>query len=154
MCPAVVAPPKGTRCTRNFSDFSLSTGYTEKRSLHPFIPITFQIASNPSSNGQAKRWLSLWSPLESPMSRLTLPPSFLLTAALLTNLVVNSQSLTTTWHAYNQDQVEALSDTKACERYWNSSTSQSDRILGNNASSLAGFSKLRLWPGNVALLQS
>ena len=84
------------------------------------------------------------------MTLLALQPSFLFSAALLTNLcslIVKSQSLTTTWHAYNQDQVKALSDTKACERYWNSSTSQSARVLGNNESFAAGLSELRLWPG-------
>ena len=79
---------------------------------------------------------------------------FLFAATLFTNLclvAVNSRSLTTTWHAYNQDQVNTLSQDKACERYWNSSISKSSRNLGNDSSVL---SEARLWPGNVSLLCS
>lgn len=145
MYPANVAPPKGTR---DSSVFSLHM--VEKRSSSPIQKQSYShhISSNLISNKQAKRWLSLWSPQELPMTLLALQPSFLFTAALLINLCsLNSQSLTTTWHAYNQDQVKALSDTKACERYWNSSTSQSARVLGNNEGFAAGLSELRLWPG-------
>ena len=84
------------------------------------------------------------------------PPGFLIAATLFANLflvVVNSQSLTTTWHAYRQDLVKALSSIKACERYYNSSRPQSARVLENNNGSSAGLSELRLWPGKVALLR-
>ena len=106
--------------------------------------------SNYGSTKHPKRLLSLLSSLYRPIMPHILPPGFLFSATLFTTSCLrgNSQSLTSTWHAYNQDQVKALSSTKACERYYNSSTPEK-----NNTGFSAGLSELRLWPGKVALLQ-
>jgi hypothetical protein len=75
-------------------------------------------------------------------------PVYLLAATLFTNLcfvVVNSQHNSTTWHAYNQTQVDELSKTSACARFWNSTRSQSS----NGPTS--ALTEVRLWPGNVSL---
>lgn len=121
---------------------------------NPAGAVTF--GSNYSSTNQARRLHSLLSSFCRRMIPHVLPPGFSFSATLFTTLclvIVNSQSLTTTWHAYHQNHVKAKQSTKACERYYNSSRPQSALVLENNNGSSAGLSELRLWPGKVALLQ-
>ena len=119
-------------------------------------PQAVTFGSNYSSSNQAGRFHSLLSSFSRSMIPHTLPPGFLFSATLFTTLcsvIVNSQSLTTTWHAYHQNHVAEKANNKACERYYNSSRPQSAWVLGNNDGSSEGLSEVRLWPGKVALLR-
>ena len=98
---------------------------------------------------QANYCISLQKLLPRPtMASAISRPVFLLAATLFTHLcfvVVNSQHSSTTWHAYNQTQVNELSKTSACARFWNSTKSPS------NYGPTSALSDIRLWPGNVSL---
>ena len=90
------------------------------------------------------------------MPLFVLQPGLLFTATLLSNLflvAVNSQSTTTTWHAYNQSLVKTLSNTEACKHYWSLPKPSSTQELKNTTSPSSRQSEFRLWPGNVSLLQ-